>query len=80
MTATEARKSFFSLLQKVNEDHTPIEVVSKHGNAVIMSKEDYDSMDATAYLLSSPSNAARLRESIAQARAGEVEYHELLEV
>jgi len=80
ITATDARKGFFGVLKKVIEDHAPIEVVTKHGNAVIMSKADYDSLDATAYLLSSPANAARLRESLAQARHGNIEVHELIEV
>ena len=54
ITATEARKSLFGLIQQVNEDHTPVEVVSRHGNAVIMSKDDYDAMAETAYLLRNP--------------------------
>ena len=33
ITATEARKNLFGLIQKVNDDHAPVEVVSKHGNA-----------------------------------------------
>ena len=44
ITATEARKSLFGLIQQVNDDHTAVEVVSRHGNAVILSKDDYDAM------------------------------------
>ncbi|MDQ2739440.1 MAG: type II toxin-antitoxin system prevent-host-death family antitoxin, partial [Actinomycetota bacterium] len=54
ITATEARKSLFGLIQQVNDDHTAVEVVSRHGNAVIMSKDDYDAMTETAYLLRTP--------------------------
>ncbi len=57
ITATEARKSLFGLIQQVNDDHTAVEVVSKHGNAVIMSKDDYDSITETAYLLRNAPNA-----------------------
>ncbi|HEX3680669.1 MAG TPA: type II toxin-antitoxin system prevent-host-death family antitoxin [Galbitalea sp.] len=38
ITATEARKTLFGLIQRVNDGHTAIEVVSRHGNAVILSK------------------------------------------
>ncbi|MHB1328746.1 MAG: type II toxin-antitoxin system Phd/YefM family antitoxin, partial [Gemmatimonadales bacterium] len=54
ITATDARKGLFRIIQQVNEDHTVIEIVSKHGNAVIMSKADYDAMAETAHLLRNP--------------------------
>jgi antitoxin YefM len=79
ITATDARKGLFGLIQKVNEDHTAIEVVSRHGNAVIMSKADYDAMTETAYLLRNPANAERLLASIERARRGEFEQHDLLD-
>ncbi|AYY13374.1 type II toxin-antitoxin system prevent-host-death family antitoxin [Actinobacteria bacterium YIM 96077] len=77
ITASEARKTLFPLIQKVNDDHTPVEIVSKHGNAVLVSKEDWDSMEETAYLLRSPANAARLAEALEQAKSGEAEPREL---
>ncbi|SEI06266.1 antitoxin YefM [Leifsonia sp. CL147] len=79
ITATDARKGLFGLIQQVNQDHTAVEVVSKHGNAVIMSKEDYDAITETAYLLRNAANAERLLESIERARRGEFEKHGLLD-
>lgn len=79
ITATEARKSLFGLIQQVNEDHTAVEVVSRRGNAVIMSKDDYDALTETAYLLRNPANAERLLEAVERARRGEFERHDLLE-
>ena len=79
ITATEARKTFFGLIQQVNDDRSPVEVVSKHGNAVIMSKDDYDALTETAYLLRSSANAKRLIESVERARRGEFERHDLLD-
>lgn len=70
ISASEARKTLFPLIERVNEDHTPIEIVSKRGNAVLVSKEDWDSIMETNYLLRSPANARRLIESIEQWRAG----------
>lgn len=41
ITASEARKALLPLIKKVNDDHEAIEIVSKHGNAVLVSAEDY---------------------------------------
>lgn len=79
ITATEARKSLFGLIQQVNEDHTAVEVVSRHGNAVILSKDDYDAITETAHLLRNPANAERLLTAIERARRGEFEQHDLLD-
>jgi antitoxin YefM len=60
ITASEARKGLFPLIKKVNEDHDAIEIVSRHGNAVLVSAEDYAALREGAYLLRSPANARRL--------------------
>jgi antitoxin YefM len=60
ITASDARKSLFPLIKKVNEDHDAIEIVSKHGNAVLVSAEDFSALQEGAYLLRSPANARRL--------------------
>lgn len=77
ISASEARKGLFGLIQKVNDDHTPVEVVSRRGNAVIMSKDDYDALSETAYLLRNPRGADRLLSAIERARRGETEQHDL---
>ena len=71
ITASEARKHLFPLIAQVNDDRLPIEITSKHGSAVLMSKDDYDSLEETAYLLRSPANVRRLLESLDQARSGD---------
>jgi len=70
ISASEARKTLFPLIERVNDDHTPVEIVSKRGNAVLVSKEDWDAIMETNYLLRSPANARRLMESVEQWRAG----------
>jgi antitoxin YefM len=60
ITASEARKGLFPLIKKVNEDHDAIEIVSRHGNAVLISADDYAALREGAYLLQSPANARRL--------------------
>ena len=77
ITASEARKNLFRLIEQVNDDRRPIEVTSKRGDAVLLSRDDYDALTETAYLLRVPANARRLLESLAQARSGEREAHDL---
>jgi len=79
ITASEARRNLFGLIQRVNDDHAPVEVVSKHGNAVLLSKDDYDSLTETAHLLRNAKGAERLLASLERARRGEFETHELVE-
>lgn len=78
VTASEARKTLFPLIERVNEDHVPVEITSKRGNAVLMSLEDYQALQETAYLLRVPANARRLLESLAQAQSGDRQERELL--
>ena len=42
VTATEARKNLFPLIQQVNEDRAPVEITSRNGDAVLMSRADYE--------------------------------------
>lgn len=78
ITASDARRNLFGLIQQVNEDHASVEVVSKHGNAVLLSKSDYDALTETAYLLRNAKGAQRLLAALERARRGEFEAHELL--
>lgn len=71
ITASEARKGLFPLIKQVNEDHEAIEIVSKHGNAVLLSAEDYAALREGAYLLRSPANARRLLKAYENALAGQ---------
>lgn len=77
ITATEARKNLFPLIEQVNEDRAPVEITSRRGDAVLISRADYDSLEATAYLLRAPANSRRLIESLQQALSGRREGHEL---
>jgi len=77
ITASEARRNLFPLIEQVNEDRTPIEITSKRGDAVLIAIADYRALEETAYLLRSPANVRRLVESLQQARAGNLQEHEL---
>ena len=77
ITASEARKRLFPLIEQVNEDRAPVEITSRAGDAVLMSHADYDALEETAHLLRVPANAAHLLESLRQARSGERTEHDL---
>lgn len=77
ITASEARKRLFPLIEQVNEDRAPVEITSRAGDAILMSKADYDALEETAHLLRVPANAAHLLESLRQARSGERTEHDL---
>ncbi len=77
ITASEARKNLFPLLAQVNNDRAPVEIMSRHGDAVLISREEYEALEETAHLLRAPANARRLLESLAQAQHGEREEHDL---
>lgn len=79
ITASEARRDLFGLIERVNVDHTEVEIMSKRGSAVLMSKTEYDSLVETSYLLRSPVNARRLLDALEGARTGDVAEHELLD-
>lgn len=66
ISASEARQRLFPLLEQVNNDHEPVRISSKAGDAVLMSAADYDSWQETVYLLRSPENARRLMEAVAR--------------
>lgn len=79
-TYTDARNNLKSVLDKVIEDADVAVITRKEGNhAVVMGQEHYDSLMETLHLLSSPNNAARLNESIAQLRASRTIARDLIE-
>jgi len=80
MTYTNARQNLAKTMEKVCQDHSPIIVTRKTTDSVvIMSLEDYEALEETAYLLRSPKNTRRLIESIAQLEEGQGTERELLD-
>lgn len=79
VTASEARKNLFPLIEKVNNDRDTVEITSRRGNAVLISAAEFAALEETAYLLRVPANAKRLLESLQQATGGQRHEHELTE-
>ncbi len=78
IAATEARRNIFNLIDKVTANREAVEITSKRGSAVLMSLEEYESLQETAYLLRSPANAKRLLASLAQAKKGKAKVRKLV--
>lgn len=60
ITATKARSNLYKLIDDAASSHEPIEITGKRGNAVLVSEDDWRSIQETLYLLSVPG----MRESI----------------
>lgn len=71
LTSTELRANLSSVMDRVNDDHEPVIVTRAGGKPVVMlSLEDYDAMDETAYLLASPANREALLAAIEEVEDG----------
>ena len=60
LTASQARSMLYKLLDKAALSHEPIQISGKRHNAVLISEDDWRSIQETLYLLSIPG----MRESI----------------
>ena len=69
ISATEARKRLYSLLDDVAASHEPIEITGRRSNAVLVSEDDWRAVQETLNLLSIPG----MRESILEGVATPVE-------
>jgi len=81
ITYTEARKHLGETMDRVVDDHQPVVITRANGkNAVLISQEDFDAWQETAYLLRSPANASDLRQAMTELgeRRGLVR-HDLIE-
>lgn len=73
------RNNLAKAINEVVEDHAPILITRQKGAAaVLVSLEDFESWQETAYLLRNPANAAHLRRGIAQVKAGKTRRRKLL--
>ena len=54
LTATEARKQLYSLLDDVADSHEPIQIAGKRNSAVLVSEDDWRAIQETLFLESIP--------------------------
>ena len=62
--ATEARSKLYALMDETAKTHKPITITGKRGNAVLLSEEDWNSINETLFLLSVPGMRESIREGI----------------
>ena len=68
---TAARENLAATMDKVCDDHAPVIITRNRDQAVVMmSLEDFEALEETAYLLKNPRNAKRIMSAITQLDAG----------
>ncbi len=60
LSASEARKRLYNLVDEVKESHEPVQIVGKRSSAVLISEEDWKAIEETLQLAS----ITGMRESI----------------
>jgi antitoxin YefM len=62
LSASEARKRLYALVDEVKQSHEPVQIVGKRSTAVLVSEEDWRAIEETLHLTSIPG----MRESISK--------------
>ena len=65
LSATEARTKLYRLIDQASISHEPIVIKGKRGNAVLISEDDWRSIQETIYLLNIPGMRESIREGLA---------------
>jgi len=80
ITYSTARANLAKTMDRVCEDHEPI-IITRNGeqSVVMVSLDDYQALEETAYLLRNPANARRLLSAISQLVEGKGKLREFPE-
>lgn len=79
LTYSDTRANLKAVMDRVVEDHAPVVISRQSGKPVVMvSLEDWEAIEETMYLLSTPANAARLLRAKAQIERGEASERALI--
>lgn len=68
ITATEARKALYKLVEDVSGSHEPVQITGKRGNAVLVGEDDWRAVQETMHLLSVPGMRESIVEGMAESR------------
>ena len=66
LPVTKARAKLYQLLDATAESHEPIQITGKRANAVLVSEEDWRSIQETLFLVSMPGMRESIREGMAE--------------
>ncbi len=64
MTATEARKKIYQLLEFVEKNHETVQITGKAGDAILIAKSDWNAIQETLYLLAVPGMRASIKKGL----------------
>lgn len=77
---SEARQNLSATMIQTIEDRAPVLITRQNGEScVLMSLEEYNSLEETAYLLRSPKNARRLMDSVESLKSGKGVERDIIE-
>lgn len=77
---TTARANLAKTIDKVNDDHAPVIITRQKGkSAVLISLDDFNAYEETAFLMRNPNNAARLLKAVQAVGQGEYTTREISE-
>lgn len=68
VSATEARKRIFALIDELGQSHEPVQITGKRSNAVLLSEDDWRAIQETLHLVAIPG----MRESILEGMTTDV--------
>jgi antitoxin YefM len=66
LPVTQARSKLYQLLDEAAESHQPIQITGKRSNAVLVSEEDWRSIQETLHLVSIPGMRDSIRKGVAE--------------
>ena len=66
ITASEARANLYRLIDEAAESHKPIVISGKRANAVLVSEEDWSTIQETLQLLAIPGMRESIKDSMAE--------------
>ena len=64
LSISEARANLFKLVERVSQSHQPVYIHGRHNNAVLLSEEDFNSIQETLYLMRVPGLYEDLKEGL----------------
>jgi len=66
INATNARQNLYRLIQDVNDNHEPVVITGKSGDAVLVSGEDWRAIQETIFLNAIPGMVQSIQEGMAE--------------
>lgn len=64
VSISKARSNLYRLVDETSSSHRPITIKGKHGNAILISEDDWNALQETLYLLSIPGMRESIREGL----------------